>query len=302
MKFVATNMLGIISLALVLSFNLVKAADSQETESNKVQVIEQHIIAGEYDLASTKLEDESIGVFHQHYLQGWLLVKQQKYDQAKAIWLPLWELHKDKLELGNNLAAVLIQLGDYDLAKRVLETSLQQDPYIASALGNLNNLYSFLAQQAYASIFRRVEASPPSISWLHLTPQTLAYVPPQVIEKEGVDIAPEIMRALVAWRQAWSNQQVNNYLKAYSDRFIPANSQSLQDWRRARERNVSRPSFIDIQLEDIRIIPISESLVRVEFLQNYQSNIITSRSNKVLIFEHTSEAWLIIQEIVVDEN
>ncbi|AHF02375.1 hypothetical protein THIAE_09180 [Thiomicrospira aerophila AL3] len=302
MKSFAIKFLSIVSVAFAISPAFASLASTDEEAANRVLVIERHIIDGEFDLALSKLENDQITVFHQQYLRGWMFVKQQQYAQAKEIWLPLWELHQDKLELGNNLAAVLIALGEYDFAKRVLETSLQQDQDIASALGNLNNLYSFLAQQAYASIFRRIEATPPKATWLHLTAQTATFTPPQIVIADQSDIGPDVMRALVSWRQAWSNQQVDNYLKAYSERFIPANGQSLQDWRRARQRNVSRPSFIDVQLEDIRIMPINDQLARVEFLQNYRSNVISSRTNKVLLFENNGQDWQIIQEIVLNED
>ena len=302
MRAIGKNLVSLVGLALFALPGLVIGNTMTAAVANQVVTIEQHIVARQFEKASALLSTAELPDFQRDYLRGWLAVKQQDYAQAKDIWLPLWEAHPDKLELGNNLAVALIQLKEFGLAKRVLEGSLNQDPRIASALGNLNDLHSYLAQQAYATVFNRIQAQPPLGQWLDLSPQTVQFDATQRVSAPTAEAEREVMQALVAWRQAWAAQNVDRYLLAYSDRFVPANNQSLADWRRARQRNVSRPNFIELQLTNVQILPVSASVVRVEFDQMYRSNVITSNARKMLMLERQDGRWQIIQEMVIDER
>lgn len=302
MKAVGKRLIGLVGLAMLALPGLVFSNTMTEAVANKVVTIEQHIVARQFEQASALLSTSELPDFQRDYLQGWLAVKQQDYAQAKAIWLPLWEAHPDKLELGNNLAVALIQLKEFGLAKRVLEGSLNQDQRIARALGNLNDLHSYLAQQAYSTVFNRIQAQPPLGHWLDLSPQTVQFDGSQRVSAPTADVEREVMQALVAWRQAWAAQNVDRYLLAYSERFVPANGQSISDWRRARQRNVSRPNFIELQLTNVHMLPISATVMRVEFDQMYRSNVITSNARKMLMLERQDGRWQIIQEMVIDER
>ncbi|SFR54470.1 nuclear transport factor 2 family protein [Thiomicrospira sp. ALE5] len=302
MKQWVKNLGAYLSAVLLMFPAFVGNVSADDDSASTIVAIEQHIVSREFDQAQALLSESTIPEFQRDYLRGWLAVKQQDFEQAKAIWLPLWEAHPDKLELGNNLAVALIQLKEFGLAKRVLEGSLNQDERIASALGNLNDLHSYLAQRAYANVFNRIQAQPPLGQWLALAPETISYDVAASVSTQGVDFEREITQALVAWRHAWAAQNVDRYLMAYSDRFVPSNNQSLADWRRTRERNVSRPNFIELQLANVRILPITANEVQVEFDQMYRSNIVTSNTRKMLMFERQDGRWFIIQERVINEG
>lgn len=302
MKSVAKKFTSFCGVAMLAIPGLVLGNSLSEATAETVVAIEQHIVAREFEQATRLLSEEDLPAFQRDYLRGWLAVKQQDYEQAKAIWLPLWEAHPAKLELGNNLAVALIQLNEFGLAKRVLEGSLNKDAEIATALGNLNDLHSYLAQQAYSTVFNRIQAQPPLGQWLALSPQTVQFDATQVVSTPIADIERDVMQALVAWRQAWAAQNVDRYLLAYSDRFVPANNQNLADWRRTRQRNVSRPTFIELQLTNVVMLPVSAEVVRVEFDQMYRSNVITSNARKMLMFERQDGRWQIIQEMVINER
>jgi cytochrome c-type biogenesis protein CcmH/NrfG len=76
---------------------LVLSKSVSEATAETVVAIEQHIVAREFEQATRLLSQDDIPAFQRDYLLGWLAVKQQDYKQAKAIWLPLWEGHPDKL-------------------------------------------------------------------------------------------------------------------------------------------------------------------------------------------------------------
>lgn len=258
--------------------------------------IQQAIDEKQLDLAETLLNKAQLSEFQKGYLNGWLKLKQEDTQAAFEIWQALRMQFPNSLELSNNLAVLLMQRGDFQQAQTILEQGLHANNQVSKALSNLNQLYAYQAQKAYKQVFNRLDVASPKGQWLALTEASDI----KVVSSDFAD-QKHVTQAVEAWRQAWSNKNVSDYLAAYSENFVPANSQSLKAWRNARERSLTGPRFIEVYVSDVELTPLTEELVRFTFNQRYRSNIVQDEVIKVLLLEKTAGQWKIVQEVVTDE-
>lgn len=262
-------------------------------EEDPALVVQQAIEQGHLSQAEQLLNNEALSEFQKGYLSGWLRLKQNNTDEALTIWQSLRERFPTSLELGNNLAVLLMQKRRFDEAQQVLEKTLHADRQVSKALDNLNKIYSYQAQQAYNNVFRRIEPQVPNGTWLALTEKSDV----AVVEASFAEV-DEVVAAIEHWRQAWSNKQVEGYLRAYDDAFVPPNGQSLSAWKNARKRSLTSPRFIDVFLSDIVVTPLADDLVRATFIQRYRSDRFRDEVSKVLLLKQIRGQWKIVQETV----
>ena len=83
------------------------------------------------------------------FLRGVILTRQQKSDEAIAIFRALNEDMPELPEPYNNLAVLYAAQGRYEDARRVLETAVLTHPGYALAHENLGDIYARLAAQSY---------------------------------------------------------------------------------------------------------------------------------------------------------
>lgn len=283
-------------LALMLVGLLSFSQAWAEAEPAPALQIQQAIEQGQLAAAKDMLNDPRLNEFERGYLQGWLHLKEQNEKAALEVWQSLRLKYPANLELGNNVAVLLMQHKRYAEAQKVLEQTLHADRQVSKALDNLNQLYSYQAQQAYQKVFRRLEVNAPKGVWLALTENSnVAVVESNFAQQDAV------LNQLEKWRQAWSNQNVKSYLDAYHENFVPGQGQSLNAWRNARTRSLTAPRFIDVFLADIQLTPLAETLVRVTFNQRYRSDRFQDEVKKVLLLENVAGQWKIVQEVITNE-
>ncbi len=110
-----------------------------------------------------------------------------------------------------------------------------------------------------------------------------------------IDPKKALDETLHAWAQAWSNRDADAYLKFYGDNFkIPGNGDRAA-WEAERKDRVTRPEFIKIGLDRIRI-SVKGDTARIKLRQRYSSNILKSTDWKTLDLEKQGDAWKIVQE------
>lgn len=68
----------------------------------------------------------------------------------------------------NNLAVLLIRLKDYDEAQKWLLKSLNEEAWVSTTLGNLNQLYAYEAQSAYKEVFEKSVVQTPQGKFMAL--------------------------------------------------------------------------------------------------------------------------------------
>ena len=100
--------------------------------------------------------------------------------------------------------------------------------------------------------------------------------------------------AVMAWAKAWSQQNMNAYYAAYSDKFEPQGS-SLAAWKAERkERIVGKPE-ITVDVQDLKISLQGERAV-ANFRQYYAAGGYKATTRKVLRLNHEAGKWRIVRE------
>ncbi len=106
----------------------------------------------------------------------------------------------------------------------------------------------------------------------------------------------EVKSAVNSWANAWSAKDVDNYVKSYSAKFVPPNKLSRSKWQEQRRVRLSKPKFIKVLLDDVRIEMLSQELALVRFVQTYQSDNYQDQVNKQLLLNKVDGVWLISKE------
>jgi len=106
----------------------------------------------------------------------------------------------------------------------------------------------------------------------------------------------KVKSAVNRWANAWSAKDVDNYVKSYSAKFVPPNKLSRSKWQEQRRVRLSKPKFIKVILDNVRIEMLSQDLARVRFVQTYQSDNYEDQVNKQLLLNKVDGVWLISKE------
>ncbi|MDP3540755.1 MAG: hypothetical protein Q8S26_18810 [Azonexus sp.] len=107
----------------------------------------------------------------------------------------------------------------------------------------------------------------------------------------------QVRDLLEAWRLAWSNRDIENYLSHYAPDFTPADGQKRADWAAARRKNISSRPDINVQVRDPRIERIDENQIRLEFLQDYTAGAYREKDQaKTLLLVRQDDRWQIAGE------
>ena len=86
------------------------------------------------------------------FLQGVILLDQQRDDAAMAVFQRLSEEFPELPEPFNNMALLHARAGRLDAARVALETALRNDPGLLAARQNLGDIHLRLALQAWETV------------------------------------------------------------------------------------------------------------------------------------------------------
>lgn len=101
---------------------------------------------------------------------------------------------------------------------------------------------------------------------------------------------------VLAWAQAWSGQQVDDYLGFYAAEFVPPNGLSRDDWETQRFTRLRKPAWIKVELDGLRHQPIDAERVSVSFMQAYSSDTFSDSVAKTLELVWEDGGWKIASE------
>jgi tetratricopeptide (TPR) repeat protein len=115
----------------------------------------------------------------------------------------------------------------------------------------------------------------------------------------AIDPTAEIERTMYAWAEVWSKRDAEGYLAFYGKDFKVPGGRDRAQWEAERKDRLTRPEFIKVELDKIKITLEGEkdaARARVSFHQAYASNIVKSKDKKTLILEKQGDAWKIVEE------
>lgn len=125
---------------------------------------------------------------------------------------------------------------------------------------------------------------------------------PQAADEQEQMINPEVPRKesaadfILRWAQAWSRQDVSEYLTFYDQAFIPSGGKTKENWEEQRFERISRPQSIEVTLTDIQLSDQGDNGVRLEAVQSYNSDIYSDRTRKVFDLREGDDGWSILRE------
>jgi tetratricopeptide (TPR) repeat protein len=106
-----------------------------------------------------------------------------------------------------------------------------------------------------------------------------------------------VLNAVRGWASAWSAQDADGYLAAYSPKFQPDEGKSRREWERERRERVTAPSYVKVDVSEPAVIINSDGTAEVKFRQSYDSNRLKSHSvRKTLTLAKTKSGWQITRE------
>lgn len=99
------------------------------------------------------------------------------------------------------------------------------------------------------------------------------------------------------WAAAWSDQNVTQYLANYSDDFAVPGRQSRRTWEALRRTRLTRPRYINLDIEYQRFELVETNVVDVFFRQTYSSNTYSDLTDKVIrLRKEDGTDWKILVE------
>jgi len=265
------------------------------------------------------------------FLKGLILARMDRLKESEAVFIGLTEKHPELPEPYNNLAVVYAASGDYDKAEEALRQAINTHPSYATAHENLGDIYAKMASQAYnnalkldsdnqetrekLSMISDLISVPEAVAVAQSVPKTAPTSVKKEIKSEPTlarfepeptnlleppfdrDAArKEVITAVNSWANAWSAKDVDNYIKSYSAKFVPPNKLTRSKWQEQRRLRLTKPSFIKVILNNVKVEILSQDLALVRFVQIYQSDNYKDQVNKQLLLNNVDGDWLISKE------
>jgi len=247
------------------------------------------------------------------FINGVLLSELGEIDEAINVFVSLTKSHPALPEPYNNLAVLYAQNGNFDLAKTALEKSIKTHPSYATAHINLGDLYTRMASESYNQALQIDKSNKNAKTKLSLIKKLFNFQPinKNIVLTEGGEqktqssneiknieniINEKILVMIDNWKNAWMNQNFDQYIGYYSDNFKNNKEMDLEKWKQFRKPRVINKPSINLKLENIEISK-NKNLYNVSFTQIYQSGDINSTTKKTLLIELIDDQLKIVNEI-----
>ena len=108
----------------------------------------------------------------------------------------------------------------------------------------------------------------------------------------------DIDRAVRTWASAWSAQNVEAYLAAYSPDFVPASGVRRDQWVQQRRERIGKARNPQVSLDRMVISTQGPDTARVQFQQRYQASGMDETISKTLVMVRAPDGrWLIRSEV-----
>ena len=132
------------------------------------------------------------------FLKGVILARQNKREDAIAVFATLTERHPEYPEPYNNLAVLYAEQGQYDKARQVLEMAINTNPSYATAHQNLGGIYAKMASDAYDKALQvdRANAQPaPKLTLISMIPEPgVKRAPPKLVLNTVAPVKPVVVK------------------------------------------------------------------------------------------------------------
>jgi Tfp pilus assembly protein PilF len=201
----------------------------------------------------------------QRFDQALEMIQKNKLSEAKSVLVSLTVDYPELPEPYINIAVIESKLNNYFAAADTLYQALEMHNSNPLLLENSKKIDAYIA------------ALPPADS---------------TILTESKNIESFINN----WRDAWSEQNVNDYLKHYSKAFKPSKGLSLSNWENQRRERIETPESIRISVENLKVKFQSSQLAIITFKQTYVTSKLQSVDFKRIHLARLNGRWSIAKE------
>lgn len=116
------------------------------------------------------------------------------------------------------------------------------------------------------------------------------------------DPSRQLLDLTSSWAQAWSAQQVEDYLEFYARGFRPPGGMGRKEWEAQRRPRILKPARIEIELSALEIESVGPQRARVSFDQEYRSDSCQDVVRKTQELVREDGGWKILAEQVRDPD
>ena len=304
-----------------------------------VEPIKQLISIGDFAeakrLIDAILADEP-GDLQTRFVRGLLLTESGDVDGAIDVFAALARDYPELPEPHNNLAVLYAANGEYVKARDALLVAINTHPSYATAHENLGDIYAKMAGLAYdqaLQLDRDNQTAKAKLAMMHdlvstdgdapatrvtqtttaseaagatqtasVAPSAETQIEPAVVAGPSVDpiVSAQVLKVTERWANAWSDQDVEAYLSIYGDDFRPSTNHTRQQWEALRQKRLTKPKFIRINVDNPSVETPEPQRAVVNFTQGYQSDTYGDRVRKQLVFEWQGGDWKIVREQTVE--
>jgi tetratricopeptide (TPR) repeat protein len=258
------------------------------------------------------------------FLKAVILTEQGNTKEAIDIFSKLTQDFPELPEPYNNLAVIYAAQGQYEKARAALEQSIRTHPSYATAYENLGDVYAKLASQAYdkalqldktntgaqnkLSLVREIARGPAVLAAAAVQEpaKPAAAEKPRPVETPrpadkpkpapAADPSAEVLQAVNAWAQAWSNRDVDAYLAHYARDFKTPKGENRAAWEKTRRARIGGAKSISVAIDAPKVTIKDADHATVTFRQAYRSDTFKSNSRKTLQLIRSDGRWLIQDE------
>ena len=100
---------------------------------------------------------------------------------------------------------------------------------------------------------------------------------------------------LVKWIKGWENRNIDLYLSFYSKNFVDPR-RSYSKWEASRRSSLNKSTNISIKITDLKTHILNNDSIKVTFIQQFMSNIISDIGTKEMWWKKEDGNWKIIKE------
>ena len=112
---------------------------------------------------------------------------------------------------------------------------------------------------------------------------------------KALDPRAALGQRLEAWRGAWQEKRVDDYLAMYGARFVPPSGMNRAAWESDRHRKLGKKGAIEVQLRELEF-SVDGDKATTRFRQRYQSSNYSDETRKTLGWALESGVWKILAE------
>lgn len=231
---------------------------------------------------------------------------QGQYEKARKVLLEAISTHPSYATAHENIGDIYAKM-----ASQAYNKALQLDEGNQTAREKLSLIGELFSAPAPAPVVAQKENREKQEEKIAVVREDVSGLKPvkenkttkQVVEQNVVPVDEnnetlknDIIQTINDWADAWSSQQVGQYLGFYASEFQPPDNMTRSNWEQLRSDRLKAPGFINVKLSQPAVTFHGKEHASVSFLQSYRSDTYNDRINKTLLMKNINGRWMIVEE------